>query len=123
MIIVALFAMLSLYSCVAAAQQDPHYPGNPIKTAGNVINVSKEVNMKAKAVPMRSSINSPYAELKPAFSPKGDKLYFSRISHPNNTNGMNDMEDIWYSNYDSMTNEWSEPIRMPGFLNNDGPNF
>jgi len=118
------FLVMGLYSCVAQAQEsDPHYPGNPVKTAGNVINVATGVNMQAKAVPMRTSINSPFAELKPAFAPNGDKLYFSRVSHPNNTNGEMDQEDIWYSNYDSITNVWSEPIRMPGFLNNDGPNF
>ena len=122
--ILILFLVMSMYSCVAQAQQaDPNFPGNPVKTAGKVINVGVTVNMTARAVPMRSSINSPYAELKPAFAPNGDKLYFSRVSHPNNTNGENDQEDIWYSNYDSTTNVWSEPIRMPGYLNNSGPNF
>src|SRR5688572_2979491 len=95
---------------------DPNSPGSPVKTAGNVINVATDVNLQAKAVPMRSSINSPFAELKPAFAPNGDKLYFSRVSHTNNTNGVDDQEDIWYSNYDSTTNIWSEPIRMPGYL-------
>lgn len=119
-----LFLIMGIYSCVAQGQQvDPNFPGNPVKTAGNVINVASNVNMTAKAVPMRSSINSPFAELKPAFAPNGDKLYFSRVAHPNNTNGESDQEDIWYANYDSISHEWSEPIRMPGYLNNSGPNF
>ncbi len=122
--VLVLFFIMSIYSCVAQGQQlDPHLPGNTVKTAGNIINVSKEVNLEAKAVPMRSSINSPFAELKPAFSPKGDKLYFSRVAHPNNTNGVDDQEDVWYSNYDTLTKDWSEPIRMSGHLNNSGPNF
>lgn len=113
-----------IYSCMAQSlQTDPRFPGNPIKTAGKVINVAENVSLTAKAVPMRSSINSPYAELKPAFAPNGGKLYFSRISHPNNTGGIIDHEDIWYSLYDSTTNIWSEPILMPGYLNNEGPNF
>lgn len=98
-------------------------PLNKIMNAGNVINVAKNVNVEAKAVPLNASINSPYEELKPAFAPNGDKLYFSRVFHPNNTNGANDPEDIWYSQYDSLDETWSEPIRMPGFLNNAGPNF
>lgn len=118
------FIIMALHCFIADAQQaDPHSPVNVVKTAGKVINVAKGVNLDAKAVPMRSSINSPYAELKPAFAPNGDRLYFSRVSHPNNVNGINDQEDIWYSLYDSTTNVWSEPIHMPGELNNSGPNF
>lgn len=98
-------------------------PLNRVMNAGNVINVSKNVNVNVKAVAMNSSINSPYEELKPAFAPGGDKLYFSRVFHPNNTNGVNDPEDIWYSQYDSLDESWSEPIRMPGFMNNAGPNY
>ncbi|HEU5289316.1 MAG TPA: hypothetical protein VFU05_01660 [Cyclobacteriaceae bacterium] len=122
----SVFVIMSLYSCFASAQtlqSDPHFPAGPVKTAGKVINIAENVNVNAKAVPMRSSINSPFAELKPAFAPNGDRLYFSRVAHPNNTNGEVDAEDIWYSLYDSIANTWSEPIRMPGFLNNDGPNF
>ncbi len=121
-IILSVFTMVSLYSCMAQGQSAANHPGNRVKTAGNSINHA-QVNMTAKAMPMRESINSPFAELKPVFSPKGDRLYFSRVSHPNNTKGTQDHEDIWYSNYDSVSQEWSEPIRMPGYLNNSGPNF
>jgi hypothetical protein len=123
-IVLVVFFIMSIYSCVAQEQQlDPNFPRNPVKTAGNVINVAREVNLEAKAIPMRTSINSPFAELKPSFSPKGDKLYFSRVAHPNNTNGEADQEDVWYANYDTLTSDWSEPIRMSGHLNNRGPNF
>lgn len=114
--------VMGIYSCVAQSA-DPNYPGNPVKSAGKMINIAPTVNKQAKAVPMRTSINSPYAELKPAFAPNGEKLYFSRVSHPNNTNGVMDSEDIWYSVYDTASSVWSEPIRMPGYLNNSGPNF
>lgn len=125
-ILLIMFTLSGINVCSAftqVAQSDPNYPGQSVKNAGKIINVVPGINLKAKAVPMRSSINSPYAELKPAFAPKGDKLYFSRVSHPNNTNGGNDMEDIWYTLYDSTDATWSEPIRMPGNLNNAGPNF
>jgi OmpA-OmpF porin, OOP family len=121
-----IFIVLGVSVCSAFAQMmqsDPNFPGQTVKNAGKVINIIPTINQKAKAVPMRASINSAYAELKPAFAPKGDKLYFSRVAHPNNTNGDNDQEDIWYTLYDSTTNTWSEPIRMPGGLNNAGPNF
>lgn len=120
----AIFLILGLYSMVAEAQRtDPYHPGNPVKTAGKKINLATHFNPEAKAVPMRTSINSPFPELKPAFAPHGDKLYFSRVAHPDNTNGVDDPEDIWYSQFDSTTTVWSEPIRMPGYLNNSGPNF
>lgn len=104
----------------------PYQEGDPLNrvmNAGNVINIAKNVNVDVQAVAMNSSINSPYEELKPAFAPNGDKLYFSRVFHPNNTNGAYDPEDIWYSQYNSSDETWSEPIRMPGSLNNAGPNF
>jgi OmpA-OmpF porin, OOP family len=115
---------IGVISCVGQSfESDPNFPGSTVKTAGKAINVAVGVNMQAKAVPMRASINSPYAELKPAFAPSGEELYFSRVSHPDNAGGEYDQEDIWYSKYDSTTSIWSEPIRMPGYLNNDGPNF
>jgi hypothetical protein len=126
LVMLIIFMVFGVSVCSAFAQtqeSDPNFPGNAVKTAGNVINVAIGVNTQAKAVPMRQSINSPFAELKPAFSPNGDKLYFSRVSSPDNTNGVNDPEDIWYSSYDSITHIWSEPIRMPGHLNNSGPNY
>src|SRR5688572_13827174 len=82
---------IGVISCVGQTlESDPNFPGSAVKTAGKVINVAAGVNMQAKAVPMRASINSPYAELKPAFAPNGEKLYFSRVSHPDNTCGKYD---------------------------------
>jgi hypothetical protein len=125
-LVLVIFLIFGIGVCSVFAQMpqlDPNFPGQPVKNAGKIINVAANVNLTAKAVPMRASINSPFAELKPAFAPNGDKLYFSRVSHPDNTNGVLDREDIWYSIYDSTNNVWSEPIRMPGYLNNSGPNF
>jgi hypothetical protein len=69
------------------------------------------------------SINSAFEEIKPVLTPCGKRLYFSRIAHPNNTEGVADAEDIWYTEFESTTQSWSQPIRMAGELNNDGPNF
>lgn len=136
--VLTVFMFSGIYSCTAQVLtsasaksmrgdiSSPYEEGDPlikIMNANNVINVSKNVNTMVKAVPMNSSINSPYEELKPAFAPTGNILYFSRVFNPYNTNGVYDPEDIWYSKYDSLDESWSEPIRMPGFLNNAGPNF
>jgi hypothetical protein len=83
----------------------------------------EEVNMEAKAVPLNAAINGPYEELKPELSPCGKRLYFSRHFHPGNTNGTKDAEDIWFTEFDDQTNNWSEPQRMAGELNNAGPNY
>ncbi|MBK5278310.1 MAG: hypothetical protein JJE09_05545, partial [Bacteroidia bacterium] len=126
MLLFIIFFLLGFGVCESFAQtreSDANFPGQHIKNADYVINISPNVNPSAKAVAMRSSINSPYAELKPAFAPHEDRLYFSRVSHPNNTGGEEDHEDIWYTLYDSNTSVWSEPLRMPGYLNNSGPNF
>ena len=113
-----------IYSCIAQELATHVIPAlNKSIETSKAIHYAPNVNLTAKAVPMNSAINSPYEELKPAFAPHGDKLYFSRSFHPNNTFGENDPEDIWYSRFDSTDNIWSEPIRMPGYLNNNGPNY
>ena len=43
------------------------------------------------------NVNSDYSELNPLLSPDGKTLYFSRKNHPENMGGVNDKEDIWYS--------------------------
>ncbi len=94
-----------------------------VKNLERPINIAPNVNQNAVGVALNADINSPYEELKPAFAPHGDKLYFSRVFHPANVNGVLDHEDIWYSQFDSLEDTWSEPIRMPGILNNAGPNY
>jgi OmpA-OmpF porin, OOP family len=47
------------------------------------------------------NVNSEYKELNPVLSPDGKTLYFSRANHPENTGGVNDNEDIWYSQLDA----------------------
>jgi OOP family OmpA-OmpF porin len=81
------------------------------------------VSHTAKAVRLNATINSPYEEIKPQLTPDGNRLYFSRHFHPSNTNGVNDAEDIWYSDFDPETDIWSSPVRMDESLNNLGPNF
>jgi OOP family OmpA-OmpF porin len=68
------------------------------------------------------NVNSDYSELNPLLSPDGKTLYFSRKNHPGNIGGVNDKEDIWYSELDS-TGRWMIAKNMGPQLNNESPNF
>lgn len=68
-----------------------------------------------------NNVNSEYKELNPLLSPDGKTLYFSRQNHPENIGGVQDKEDIWYSELDS-AGRWQLARNMES-LNNAGPNF
>ena len=118
-----------LYSCTAqilppkSAQELYDKSNGDVKNAGSKIRLLTGVNVNANAIALGEFINGPFAELKPILTPLGDRLYFSRSLHPLNTGGELDLEDIWYSEYSQEDNAWSEPIHLPGHLNNAGPNF
>lgn len=72
-----------------------------------------------KAENLGSQVNSEYNEINPLISPDGKRLYFARISHPNNTHGTKGSQDIWYSDLDAASGKWG-PARRMGFpLNKD----
>ena len=71
---------------------------------------------------LNDNVNSPYMEYKPLLSPDGRTLYFSRKNHPGNIGGVDDDEDIWYSEMDE-TGEWQEAVNAGPTLNTEGPNF
>ena len=101
---------------------DNSHPLSQVKTAGKEIDHHNDVNLTAEATALNSGINGPFTELKPALTPNGNRLYFSRHLHPDNTHG-EDLEDIWFSDYDPKTKTWSDPALLTGHLNNAGPNF
>jgi OOP family OmpA-OmpF porin len=68
-------------------------------------------------------VNSPFEELKPVLSPNGKQLFFGRKFHPQNIGGVEDYEDIWVSDLDTVTNEWKQARNMGATLNTDGPNW
>ncbi|MBY0434698.1 MAG: OmpA family protein [Cyclobacteriaceae bacterium] len=68
------------------------------------------------------NVNSDYSELNPLLSPDGKTLYFSRKNHPDNMGGVNDKEDIWYSELGS-DGKWMLAKNMGPKFNNEGPNF
>lgn len=96
--------------------------GNPNSPASTV-QVAENVNVTARAESLGKVVNSPYREFKPLVSPEGDRLYFTRQGHPGNVGGIEDHEDIWYSENGNSRSTWSKPVRLPGILNNEGPNF
>jgi OOP family OmpA-OmpF porin len=126
-IVLLLFAAFLIYSENANAQlmasADAAKPDLNLKTSTAKVNILEGVNFKAKASLISDGICSPYAEFKPAFAPYGDKFYFSRALDPNNTGGAKDKEDIWYAKFDTVHSHWSEPTRLAGVLNNEGPNY
>ncbi len=87
-----------------------------------IINLAPNLNLSARAVPIEN-INSNFSEYKPALTLHGNRLYFSRALHPENTGGPGDKEDIWYADIDKANDSPSTPKRLEGHLNNAGPNF
>lgn len=117
MMIALLFFITGIYSCVQAQSV------LQVSNADKKVNVASIIDPTSKAEVLQHSINSPYEELKPVLAPGGKRLYFSRLANPYNTSSAATDEDIWYSDVDTTTNTWSEPMRMPGVLNNTGPNY
>ena len=75
-----------------------------------------------KAEKLPGYINSSFKEVGPLVSPDGNTLFFSRQNYPDNTGGVLDNEDIWFSTYNVITNSWSKPEKMDAPINNMGPN-
>jgi hypothetical protein len=119
--IILLLLVVGVYSCMA--QSFSLATDHQVKNAGKQISHVANVNLSGKAVALNSSINGAYEELKPSLAPCGNRLYFSRLFHPDNTFGEFDNEDIWYSDFNKTEGTWSDPIRMAGVLNNAGPNY
>ncbi len=55
-------------------------------------------------------------------SPDGKTLHFSRANHPENAGGVNDKEDIWYSELGN-DGKWSLAKNMGPEFSNEHPNF
>lgn len=108
-------AVSDYYSVDAIAISDSGYP---------IIADIPTMQMLASGIlieALDNNVNSEYKELNPLLSPDGKTLYFSRQNHPGNIGGINDKEDIWYSELDS-TGRW-QLARNMDVLNNQGPNF
>lgn len=65
-------------------------------------------------------INSRFEEANPVISGDGETLFFSRRFHPENMNGREDHQDVWYSKK-YKDGQWSKPMNMGENIN--GPDF
>src|SRR6478752_340561 len=68
------------------------------------------------------NVNSEFTELNPILTPDGKTLYFTRKNHPGNMGGVNDKEDIWYSELGA-DGKWTLAKNMGPQFNNEFPNF
>ncbi|WNJ16183.1 OmpA family protein [Pontibacter sp. G13] len=68
-------------------------------------------------------INSPSEEYYPIPTPDGQRLYFSRINHPDNTFGQHGSEDTWMSVWDPEANEWGLAQHLSGGFNQEQSNL
>lgn len=89
-----------------------------------LINIAQNVNQSLESVEKLSeNVNSSYIEHSPIISPDGKYLFFSRQYHPENVGGVEDPEDIWYSEWNEEKEEWNIAKNAGPPLNNQGPNF
>ncbi len=126
LLVLITFLFVSIYAVMAQAQSYSavnYTESNQLKNTGRAINIAPTVNSEAVATRLSSAINSPFQEVKPVLTPCGKRMYFSRLFHPANTAGIDDAEDIWYTEYDKASTTWSNPVRLAGELNNSGPNY
>jgi len=89
---------------------------------GNQVDVAKNIDTSVEGEPLNFLVNTPYKELGPMPTKDNKRLYFSRQGHPENVGGLRD-EDIWYSEFDEVTQTWTQAINVGPPLNNKGPNF
>lgn len=88
-----------------------------------LIELAPNVNENLHTEALSENVNSSYMEQSPLLSPDGKTLYFSRRGHPDNVGGVDDMEDIWYSELDEETHEWLPAQNLGAPLNTFGPNY
>lgn len=87
------------------------------------VKVAADVNPDIRIKRLGPEVNSRHEELKPLLSPDGNTLFFSRSNHPGNVGGEKDAEDIWFSEKNVNTGEWTTAKNIGAPLNNAGPNY
>jgi len=109
-------ALPDYFSIDAVAISDSKYP--------IIANIDKpELLAKGLIIePLDKNVNSEYNDLNALLSPDGKVLYFSRQNHPENSGGVKDKEDIWYSELGN-DGKWTLAKNAGPALNNAYPNF
>lgn len=109
-------ALTDYFSIDGVAISDSHY-----QIIANV-DIPELLSQGILTERLDENVNSDATELNPLLSPDGKTLYFSRKNHPGNAGGVNDKEDIWYSEMGS-DGKWSLAKNMGPQFNNEYPNF
>lgn len=87
------------------------------------INLMPNMNSKLEVQRLNDLVNSDKREIKPLLTKDEQTLYFSRRGHEGNVGGVDDLEDIWYSDFDKDSNDWGIARNIGEPLNNLDPNF
>ncbi len=87
------------------------------------INLMPNINTKLQVSRLNDLINSDKREIKPLLTTDTKTLYFSRRGHEGNVGGLDDLEDIWFSDFDNTTKDWGIGRNIGEPLNNLDPNF
>ena len=82
-----------------------------------VVGLSQAQN-PTKPENLGKAVNSEYNEIAPVISPDGQTLYFSRISHPQNSFGDKGSQDIWFAEAVNGS-QWGLARRLPAPLNKE----
>lgn len=93
---------------------------NPIKI---IIEQPENLKEDVSVERLSDNVNSTYEETRPMIAPDGKTLYYSRANHPDNTGGVKDDNDIWYSELNSETGTWEKSKNLGTQLNNKGANY
>lgn len=75
------------------------------------ITLSAQEKPRYKLSPLRRGVNSTYHDTSPVITPDGKTLYFVVSDHPENYNGTENSQDIWYSTKNE-NGEWSDAVHM-----------
>lgn len=87
---------------------------------GANFNLRKELTFVSEKELLGEQINSKYTEAKPLVSYDGGTLYFSRFNHPDNYDGKQDPQDIYFSSL--VGGEWTEAVNIGTPLNDQYAN-
>lgn len=96
---------------------------NSVEPIQASINLMPNINTRIQVYRLNDLVNSEARENKPLLTKDRQTLYFSRRGHPENIGGLEDLEDIWYTDFDSVTQDWNLARNIGRPLNNNDPNF
>jgi outer membrane protein OmpA-like peptidoglycan-associated protein len=90
------------------------------------INYATRINLPAQVKVVEKenlglAVNSPYNEIDPIITMDGKKLFFNRRETPDNTGGITDEGDIWFSQLNS-DNTWGKAVNIGAPVNSASAN-